>query len=149
VVIVYLIIILLKCPYIRLGHDRFHMCAQVVLFLMLLSALILSIGDSYDGSEDILLSIILIIITILLFILLLFEIMKSFRTLFRRYQRLKLESIQKREVIENDENEGESRRAIESLGHFIPPNTTTPGGSVSGLEMEPGTATDSRESTDG
>jgi len=106
VVMLYLITILLKSPYIRKTNDRFHIFSQVALFLILLSAYILWQGSDYiiSGAADLLLSILLIIITIALFLLCIIEIIRSFHFFLRHYQRRKLLKLQMR--IEAESRDG-------------------------------------------
>jgi len=117
-VIGYLMIILLKSPYVHRVNDRFHMLVQTTLFCILLSASVLQqTNQIISGAADILLSTILIILTIWLVLLCLIEIFKTFRNLYRYYQRFTLEKLNSRIEEENQEEATRSSHSLSGLSH--------------------------------
>eukprot|EP00456_Euglypha_rotunda_P009881 TRINITY_DN12331_c0_g1_i2.p1 TRINITY_DN12331_c0_g1~~TRINITY_DN12331_c0_g1_i2.p1 ORF type:complete len:118 (+),score=6.43 TRINITY_DN12331_c0_g1_i2:47-355(+) len=87
VVIIYLIIILFRQPYIRDRNDTVHMLCQIALFLIFLScSVLLKTSEDLDNAGDIFLSIVLITIVLSLFLLCLYEALRSFREIGRAVQ---------------------------------------------------------------
>jgi len=89
VVVAYIMILLLKAPYVRYLDFRLHALAQTELFLLLLVGYILQkLGAPAIGSSvDIWLSVLLIGVVICLFLLVILHALLYLRKLFRLKQR--------------------------------------------------------------